>query len=309
MKLSVVIPCFRGMKTMPALLASLERQTFQRNQFEVIVVDDGSDDGTRELLARTNGVRVIEQANKGPGEARNAGFDAAKGELVLFLDSDVDTHENLISTHVEYHTSHPEIAATGGSVIPAGSYGLLSWALTDHFCSWFNAHPGVKHSSQPEYLPSLNFCVKKNMLLAEKQIRWLDGLKVTGEDVLFCRSLRTAGLKLAFVPQAVVRHCDRTNMKSYLHHMRRWGMHAPSVRGRCPELKYGFLFPRSRAKLMLTVPLIIGGYTALIWLAWIRVRPVAVTLALPQILLGRIAYASGVIAGTASAGQQLSTCE
>ena len=57
-------------------------------RFRGIVVDDGSTDGTRDYLASIAGVRVLQQAKRGPGAARNAGVAAAKGDYIAFLDSD-----------------------------------------------------------------------------------------------------------------------------------------------------------------------------------------------------------------------------
>ncbi|MBT0652296.1 glycosyltransferase [Geomobilimonas luticola] len=295
--LSVVVPCFRAMGTLPALLESLELQTIGRDNFEIIIVDDGSDDGTCDYLAAQPAIRLVRQERRGPGEARNVGFAMAAAELVLYLDADLVASPSLLEAHLLHHRQNPHLAATGGSVAPARSYPLLSWGLVDHLCSWFNAYPDFDHGGEPEYLPSLNFCVKKGDLLAVGGIAWQDGLTVTGEDVVFCYALHRAGLAIAFVPEAVVYHRDRETMAGYLRHMFRWGEHAPSVRGTYRDLKYSFLFPPSRGRLLVTIPVIVLGYTWFLWYSWAKVRPLAVTLALPQIFLGRLAYAWGVWQG------------
>lgn len=87
MLFSVVIPCFNRLSYLPQALSSVWSQTF--TDYEVIVVDDGSTDGTAEYLANlTAPVRVVRQQNAGPGAARNAGTAAAAGEYLAFLDSD-----------------------------------------------------------------------------------------------------------------------------------------------------------------------------------------------------------------------------
>jgi hypothetical protein len=170
--------------------------------------------------------------------------------------------------------------------------------MADHLCSWFNAHPGVCYRRPPEYLPSLNFCVKREVVFGRCGIVWPDGPGRTGEDVLFCQALARHGLKLSFLPGATVFHRDRDTLSGFLRHMFRWGQHAPAVRGAALGLKYGFLFPRSRWKLAFTIPLIVSGYSTLVYLAWVRHRPLAATVAIPQILLGRLAYAAGVWSAT-----------
>ena len=75
---SVVVPCFNGGRFLDSLLASLERQTFR--DFEIIIVDDGSDDEAtlRKLASLESRVRVIHQDNRGLPGARNSGIAAAR---------------------------------------------------------------------------------------------------------------------------------------------------------------------------------------------------------------------------------------
>lgn len=86
MLFSVVIPTRNRRALLQQTLESVRSQTF--TDFETIVVDDGSVDGTRGDLCQAGGIRVIEQEAQGPGVARNAGARAAGGEYLAFLDSD-----------------------------------------------------------------------------------------------------------------------------------------------------------------------------------------------------------------------------
>jgi len=86
-KLSVVIPTFNAAKYLPEALESVLNQTYRN--FEIIVVDDGSTDDTKEVLAPyIKKIKYIYQNNAGPGSAKNAGIHTAKGEWIAFLDSD-----------------------------------------------------------------------------------------------------------------------------------------------------------------------------------------------------------------------------
>jgi glycosyltransferase involved in cell wall biosynthesis len=87
MLVSVIIPTYNRAKTIERAVNSVLAQTWKKT--EVIVVDDGSTDQTDEILkAFGDKIHVICQQNRGPGAARNAGIQEAKGEIISFLDSD-----------------------------------------------------------------------------------------------------------------------------------------------------------------------------------------------------------------------------
>jgi glycosyltransferase involved in cell wall biosynthesis len=83
---SIVIPTYNRLDLLKEALASVWAQTF--TDYELIVVDDGSTDGTAEWLQGQPRVRMLRQPNRGPGEARNLGARDAKGEYLACLDSD-----------------------------------------------------------------------------------------------------------------------------------------------------------------------------------------------------------------------------
>jgi glycosyltransferase involved in cell wall biosynthesis len=84
-KVSVIIPAYNSAGTLAHAIRSVLNQTY--TAFEIIVVDDGSTDGTA-AVARAHDVELISQANSGPSAARNHGIRVAKGELIAFLDAD-----------------------------------------------------------------------------------------------------------------------------------------------------------------------------------------------------------------------------
>lgn len=86
MKLSIIIPAYNAEAYLPQCLDSILAQEHQG--CEVIVVDDGSTDGTAALLERYPDVKVVHQENHGMSTARNRGLDEARGEYILFVDSD-----------------------------------------------------------------------------------------------------------------------------------------------------------------------------------------------------------------------------
>jgi glycosyltransferase involved in cell wall biosynthesis len=114
-RVSVVIPTYRGQDTIISTLESVFLQTFQ--DFEVIVVNDGSPDATARLLAplaASGRTRYLEQPNQGQAAARNRGLAEATGEFTAFLDDDDLWPPDKLEWQIAYLDKHPSIAAVGG---------------------------------------------------------------------------------------------------------------------------------------------------------------------------------------------------
>jgi len=106
--LSVVIPAYNQAPTLRRTLETLQEQTLDRGQSEVIVVDDGSTDETaavtRGQAAGDPRVRLVQHAgNRGRSAARNTGVRAARGEIILLLDSDVIVPRAFLASHLDAH--------------------------------------------------------------------------------------------------------------------------------------------------------------------------------------------------------------
>ena len=87
MKVSVIIPTFNRKHTLKRAIDSVLKQTY--NIFELIIVDDGSNDGTGEWISKKYPkIQYIYQSNSGVGSARNRGIHSSKGSWIAFLDSD-----------------------------------------------------------------------------------------------------------------------------------------------------------------------------------------------------------------------------
>jgi glycosyltransferase involved in cell wall biosynthesis len=90
MKVSVVIPVFNERDTVAEILARV-RRALEGREFEIVVVDDGSVDGTRDVLRGIGGIRLIEHAaNQGKGAALRTGFAAVSGDVVIVQDADLE---------------------------------------------------------------------------------------------------------------------------------------------------------------------------------------------------------------------------
>lgn len=108
-KVSVIITAYQKAQFLPRALQSVLDQTFQ--DFELIVVDDGSTDATREIVERfvqrDRRIKYIYQENQGPGSARNTGIQAAQADLVALLDGDDEWFPEKLEHQVQIMTSYP----------------------------------------------------------------------------------------------------------------------------------------------------------------------------------------------------------
>ncbi|MDT4292318.1 glycosyltransferase [Methylomonas sp. MO1] len=97
--ISVIMPCYNSAHIIEKTIANLYQQTF--DNFELVVVDDGSLDNSLEVLQKITelykNIKIISQQNKGPGPARNRGLGAASGEFIAFLDSDDSWHPEFLA--------------------------------------------------------------------------------------------------------------------------------------------------------------------------------------------------------------------
>ncbi len=291
---SLIVPVYNAEDTLPALLASVESQDLPSDQYEVLVVDDGSTDGSASLVCEHRHVCLLSQSNRGPGAARNLGARHASGEIIVYTDADCRLPPDFLSQHVKLHAIHPEVDGIAGAVSPATRLPLASAVLADHLCNWFNAHDRLPPRT-PEYMWGANMSVKRRV--SEAGVRWSEE-RITGEDVDFCSQMNTLGMSLRFFPECLVHHTDRASMRGFLRHQYNWGYHAPFVRGRNPQAAYSFMFPTHLGRAILLSPAVALGYAALVAKAWWRHRPLGLLSAMPLILLGKVAYARGVLEGT-----------
>lgn len=106
--ISCIVPVFNGERYLAEALESILAQTYR--PIEIIVVDDGSTDGTRELCARYGDrIRYLRQNNAGAPTARNLGLSASQGEFIAFLDSDDLWHPEKLARQMELFEVRPEL--------------------------------------------------------------------------------------------------------------------------------------------------------------------------------------------------------
>ncbi len=121
-EVSIILCTFDRKHLLPRALASVQKQKFR--SWELILVDDGSTDGSERLLLSFQRKEprsvYFRQPNKGLAEARNAGLNIAGGKYVTFLDSDDEYLPNHLQKRITYLHSHPDLDAVHGGLKPAG---------------------------------------------------------------------------------------------------------------------------------------------------------------------------------------------
>lgn len=141
---SVAIPAYNAQATIAQTLDSLLAQT-HRN-LDIVVVDDGSTDGTWEVLQRYGDrVRAIRQANAGIGAARNASVQAARGEFIALLDADDLCMPQRMAIQLHYLQTHPDIllcSSDFSAFDDSGPLGASYCGVYYHRCN--PAHGGVR---------------------------------------------------------------------------------------------------------------------------------------------------------------------
>ena len=178
MRLTVVLPVYNGMPFLPEALKSILHQTF--TDFNVIVVDDGSTDGSAEYLRSVDDPRVLilSQSNQGPGAARNASLRRCQSEYVALMDQDDLSLPDRFLYQLEYLDAHPDVVMVGTRirfVVGNVTQGALPCPLNHHGIETrlLRARAGVCH-------PSLMFRSETANAIGGYPIG------VLGEDIDFC---------------------------------------------------------------------------------------------------------------------------
>ncbi len=193
MRASVIIPCRNGARTVRDAVRSALRQSLP--PAEVIVVDDGSSDGSAEA-ARDAGARVVASSAGSAGGARNAGMSVASGDAYAFLDCDAAVSSNWLERAAVHFARDHRIFAVGARIANGrpGRYGELDYYL-DH-SEWIRGEPGPKDTF-PTMAVVYRFDVVAGLRFEEASY---------GEDTAFARAaLREHGI-LWFDPDIVVTH-------------------------------------------------------------------------------------------------------
>jgi glycosyltransferase involved in cell wall biosynthesis len=142
--ISVVVPTYNRSESLARLLESLGRQTLASEMFEVIVVSDGSTDGTGDLVRRLQRDRLnlflLETDNRGPASARNAGVRAARGIYLAFTDDDCVANADWLEQFIETFKGTGAVAVQGRTTTDRRARSPLTHEM-EVLWKWVNTMP------------------------------------------------------------------------------------------------------------------------------------------------------------------------
>lgn len=114
MRASVIIPYYERIHHLQAVLKALSNQTMSACDYEVIVIDDGSSSSVESLIDPA--ITLIRTPHRGAAAARNSGIAVSKGEVIIFLDSDIVVDLQFVENHYRFHKNHPKTVALGARI-------------------------------------------------------------------------------------------------------------------------------------------------------------------------------------------------
>jgi cellulose synthase/poly-beta-1,6-N-acetylglucosamine synthase-like glycosyltransferase len=207
--ISVIIPAYNSEKTLPYTLRSLQNQTLPRKLYEVIVVDDASTDGTGSV-AREFGVRYRRQNKEGPAAARNFGVRIARGDVVLFTDSDCIPREDWIEKMVQPFED-PKVAGVMGRYLTRQKEYAARFVQLE-FEERFNI---LKKADNIDLVPSFAAAFRREVF---EEVGGFDAHYplANNEDVELSYKIASRGYKMVFSNDAIVYHRHPATWKKYI---------------------------------------------------------------------------------------------
>ena len=206
-KVSVIVCSYNGGQTLEACLSSLKKIDYP--DYEVIVVDDGSTDNTKEILSHHPWVKAIHQTNHGLSVARNVGATASTGDIIAYTDSDCMADPDWLFYLVGTLLSGDYAGVGGPNISPPAE----NW----HQACVAAAPGGPSHvlltDVVAEHIPGCNMAFHR---WAFDRIGGFDPeYRKAGDDVDFCWRLQQENLVIAFSPSAIVWHYRRFTLKAF----------------------------------------------------------------------------------------------
>ena len=238
MKISVLICTYNRKELLRTALEALFQVDFSSGEYEIVLVDDGSTDGTGDMVKAIDSpcrLQYCYQSHSGPAKARNVGIRRAEGEVILIIDDDTFAERGLLQAHWAIQAAHPRCVVMG-------------WVNHIDRLAAAGKPPRFKMADiSTSFFCTSNVSVRKSWLL---DAGWFDEdfTEYGWEDVELGARLRQLGLRRIGTPRAIVYHYKQSWLASDL--PRKYQQAAASGRSALIYLKK---YPRLRARLSTNV--------------------------------------------------------
>lgn len=226
-KVSVVVCSYNGARTLRQCLASLMQLDYP--DYEVLLIDDGSTDNTREIASEFPQVIYHYQANKGLSVARNVGAELAEGEIVAYTDSDCEADEHWLRYLVTAMEDQRVQAIGGPNITPLDS----SWVARCVAASPGNPSHVMLDDQHAEHVPGCNMAFVRAALL--RMGGFDPQFRQAGDDVDVCWRFLDAGLPIGYASGAMVWHHRRPSVKAYARQQKGYGRSEAMVHFKHPQ--------------------------------------------------------------------------
>lgn len=219
---SVVIPTYRRPKQLARCLEALASLDYPHDDFEVIVVDDGSADPPSAEVAAFRGlldITLIPQPHSGPATARNTGAALARGRFLAFIDDDCAPAPTYLSRLADRFAAGPDRAVGGLTLnsLTAKLYSTASQMLVHYLYDYYNAVP-----EQARFFASNNLAVPADRFRAIGGFD-SDFTQATAEDREFCARWLHNGYRMTYAPEIIVYHAHALTLAGFWRQHFRYG--------------------------------------------------------------------------------------
>ncbi len=201
---SVIIPVYNDPIRLKTCLQALEEQTYPKSSYEVIVVDNGSDESIEPLVAEFCQAKTGYEDRPGSYAARNTGLSLAQGEILAFTDSDCIPAPDWIEKGVKHLLSVPNCGIVGGEV-------ELFFQEPEHPTA-VELYDTIMHLNQKMYLKKKNFSATANLFTFKRvfdHVGYFDAALKSGGDQEWGRRVASSGYQLVYAADALVNHPAR----------------------------------------------------------------------------------------------------
>jgi len=291
---SVIIPVRNEASTIGRTVRAVLAQREPGMELEVIVVDDGSTDGTS-AAAQAAGATVMssERVDGGgnPAAARNRAAEVAVGDILVFLDADCLPTEGWLAAILVSHAAGNQVV--GGSLELPPELSLS--ARCDYYCGWYNVHSRRPAGRVPNHPPG-NLSVRRELFLSTEMFEERQPIAFAHEELGWQAEVQRRGIDIHFEPRAVVQHFNRPGFGNLLRRNYRWAYSSIETKAGSRAVRFASLYDYPLL-LIVAAPALAVAQTGYILAQWARARRLEPLLLAPAVIAARVAYAAGTVAG------------